>query len=260
MTVQSTELVSETPYIWRARQPGSRHRLICFPHAGAGATTYAEWAPALPAEIELVAVQLPGRQNRITEEPFTEVGPLVSVLTHALRPVLSGSFSFFGHSCGAALAFELAKALRAQRRQGPEQLFLSAQPAPGVTGIRHLHDLPEDEFRAEMVGLGGIDEEIAGDEFVMASLLPVLRADFGLWERHTPAQESPLDCPITVLAGDSDPRAPKETVGEWSRQTNSGCSTHFYPGGHFYFLEKPAEVVSLIAGKMLVPVANGRTV
>lgn len=114
MTVQSTELVSETPYIWRARQPGSRHRLICFPHAGAGATTYAEWAPALPAEIELVAVQLPGRQNRIAEEPFTEVGPLVSVLTHALRPVLSGSFSFFGHSCGAALAFELAKALRAE--------------------------------------------------------------------------------------------------------------------------------------------------
>ncbi|MFE6158652.1 thioesterase II family protein [Streptomyces sp. NPDC056486] len=259
MTVQSTELVSETPYIWRARQPRSRHRLICFPHAGAGATTYTDWAPALPEEIELVAVQLPGRQNRIAEEPFTEVGPLVNVLTHALRPVLSGSFSFFGHSCGAALAFELAKALRAQGRQGPEQLFLSAQPAPGVTGIRQLHDLPEDEFHAEMVGLGGIDEEIVRDEFVMASLLPVLRADFGLWERHTTAPQPPLDCPITVLAGDCDPRAPKETAGEWSRQTNAGCSTHFYPGGHFYFLEKPAEVISLIAGKMLAPAVNGRT-
>ncbi|MFI6084257.1 thioesterase II family protein [Streptomyces sp. NPDC051217] len=251
MSVLSPELVGETPYVWRARQPGSRHQLICFPHAGAGATAYANWAPLLPPEIELVAVQLPGRQDRIAEEPFSEVGPLISVLTHALRPVLGGSFSFFGHSCGAALAFELAKALRAKGRPGPERLFLSAQPAPDATRIRQLHDLPEDEFRAQMIALGGIDEEIAGDEFVMDSLLSVLRADFRLWERHRAAPEAPLDCPITVLAGDSDPRAPKETVGEWRKQTNAEFSTHFHPGGHFHFLDSPGDVVSLIARQTL---------
>jgi len=251
MSVLSTELVAETPYVWRARKPGSRHRLICFPHAGAGATTYADWAPLLPPEIELVAVQLPGRQNRIAEEPFTDVAPLVGVVAQALRPVLGGSFSFFGHSCGAALAFELAKALRTKGLPGPGRLFLSAQPAPGATGVRHLHDLPEDAFRAEMIGLGGIDEEIARDEFVMDSLLPVLRADFRLWERHRTAQDPPLDCPITVLAGDGDPRAPKETVDGWRHQTNAEFGTVFYPGGHFYFLDSPGDVIALIAEQTL---------
>ncbi|CAM5329685.1 thioesterase II family protein [Streptomyces abikoensis] len=258
MTVLSTELVAETPYVWRARRPGSRHRLICFPHAGAGATAYAEWAPLLPPEIELAAVQLPGRQNRIAEEPFTEVAPLVAVLAQALRPVLTGPFSFFGHSCGAALAFELAKELRAQGRPGPARLFLSAQPAPGTTGLRQLHDLPEEEFRAEMVRLGGIDEEIAGDPYVMDSLLPVLRADFGLWERHRTAPGAPLDCPVTVLAGEDDPRAPKETVDGWRERTTADFGTAFYPGGHFYFLDSPGDVIALIARQTL-GTGHGRT-
>src|SRR2546423_498209 len=176
--LENRELVPESPYIWRARNPGHSHRLICFPHAGAGAAAYAEWAYLLPPEIELVAVQLPGRQNRIAEEPFSDAGRLITVLTHALRPVLDRPFAFFGHSGGAALAYELAKALR---RRGavarPERLFLSARPAPDVTGIRQLHDLPEDEFRAEVLALGGVDPEIAADEDVMSALLPLLRAD-----------------------------------------------------------------------------------
>ncbi|GGV05935.1 thioesterase II family protein [Streptomyces spectabilis] len=258
MSIVSPELAGETPYIWRARQPQSRHRLICFPHAGAGATAYAEWAALLPPEIELVAVQLPGRQDRIAEEPFSEVGPLVSVLTHALRPVLGGSYSFFGHSCGAALAFELAKALRAKGQTGPEHLFLSAQAAPGATGIRQLHDLSDDEFRDAMLTLGGIDEEIANDEFVMDSLVPVLRADFSLWERHRTAPEAPLDCPITVLAGEEDPQAPKDSLDGWRDQTNAEFTLRFYSGGHFYFLDSPGIVVSAIAEKVLGAVA-GRT-
>ncbi|MBK3562588.1 thioesterase II family protein [Streptomyces sp. MBT62] len=260
MTVQSRELVAETPYIWRARQPESSHRLICFPHAGAGATAYADWVRLLPPDMELVAVQLPGRQNRIAEEPFTEVGPLVNVLTHALRPVLGGSFSFFGHSAGASLAYEVTKALRAQGRPGPARLFLSAQPAPDATGIRRLHELPEEEFHAEVLGLGGIDPEIAEDEYVMDSLLSVLRADFTLWERHRTTPDSPLDCPITALAGESDPRAPKDAVEAWRRFTNAEFDAHYYPGGHFYFLDASAEMVSLIARQSAAAAANGRIV
>ena len=39
-------------------------RLFCFPYAGAGASVFAQWAKALPAEIEVHAVQLPGRETR----------------------------------------------------------------------------------------------------------------------------------------------------------------------------------------------------
>lgn len=249
--LESRDLVPESPYIWRARKTAATHRLICFPHAGAGAAAYADWAEFLPPEIELVAVQLPGRQNRIAEEPFADTAPLITVLTHALRPVLDGSVAFFGHSGGAALAYEVAKALHKRGRRGPRQLFLSARPAPDVTGIRQLHELSEDEFRAEVVSLGGIDPEIADDEDVMGSLLPLLRADFGLWERHRPTEGPPLDCPITVLCGESDPRAPLDTVDRWRAYTNARFSTRIYPGGHFYFLDSTADVVSFIGEQML---------
>lgn len=252
------ELLPESPYIWRARNPGKSQRLICFPHAGAGAAAYAEWAELLPREIELVAVQLPGRQNRIAEEPFHEAGRLVTVLSHALRPVLGGQFAFFGHSGGASLAFELARTLRAHGRPGPRQLFLSGRTAPGVAGVRHLHDLPDDEFRAEMLALGGIEPEIADDADVMAVLLPLLRADFGLWERHHPTPAPPLDCPITVLCGESDPRAPLALMDGWRTHTTAEFSTRSYPGGHFYFLDWTADVVSSIGRGMLASATNRR--
>jgi surfactin synthase thioesterase subunit len=256
--LEGRELVPESPYIWRARNPGHSHRLICFPHGGAGAGAYADWAGLLPPEIELVAVQLPGRQNRIAEEPFSEVGPLVTVLTHALRPVLDGPCAFFGHSGGASLAYELTKALRSRGRRGPQQLFLSGRAAPDVTGIPQLHDLPDDEFRAEMRALGGIEPEIAEDDDVMADLLPLLRADFGLWERYRPTPSSPLDCPITVLCGESDPRAPLAGVARWRAYTTAEFSTQIYAGGHFYFLESTAEVVSFIGRTMLASATNRR--
>jgi medium-chain acyl-[acyl-carrier-protein] hydrolase len=255
--LQGCELLPESPYVWRAKKPGHKHRLICFPHAGAGASAFADWAGLTPPEIELVAVQLPGRQNRIAEEPFGAAGPLVSVLVHALRPVLDGPFSFFGHSGGAALAYELAWALRTQRWRGPDRLFLSAQPAPCVTGIRQLHDLPDDEFLAEVLALGGIDPELSSDADAIACLLPLLRADFGLWERHRAAPRGPLDCPITALCGESDPRAPLAAVDKWRAFTTAEFDIRVFPGGHFYFLDSIADVVSLIGDSMLAA-ASGR--
>ena len=245
------ELVPESPYIWRARRPDPARRLICFPHAGAGAATYADWVRLVPPDIELVAVQLPGRQNRIAEDPFTEVPPLVSALTQALRLELDRPVAFFGHSCGAQLAHELARALHARGRRLPEHLFLSALPAPGTAGIPLLHDLAEDEFHDEVIRLGGVSAEIAADETVMESLLPLLRADFALWERHPSRPGPPLPCPVTVLCGAADPRVPLDSLPAWAAHTTGGFATHVFPGGHFYFLDDPAGTVGTVVAAML---------
>jgi surfactin synthase thioesterase subunit len=253
MPLDHLELAPETPYIWRARRPGATCRLICFPHAGAGAGAYSEWAALLPPQVELAAVQLPGRQNRIGEDPFTDVGPLLDVLVHALRPVLQGRYAFFGHSAGATLAFELARALQARGSRGPEQLFLSAQPGPGPSRVRRLHELDQEAFRTEILALGGIDPEIAEDEDVMDAMLYTLRADFTLFERHRLQPGAVLDCPITVLCGEQDPRAPLAEVQRWREHTAGAFRAEVYPGGHFYFLDSPAEVVSLIGAALAAP-------
>lgn len=259
MTDLVVDLFAETPYIWRARRTGHRHRLICFPHAGAGAGAYGNWARLLPPGIELAAVQLPGRQNRIAEEPFTEVGPLVRALTQALRPLLNGSFAFFGHCGGAVLAFELAQALQARGTPRPSHLFLSGQPAPEAAArVWQLHELPDEQFRAEVVHLGGIDPEVAQDQDVMDALLPILRDDFRLWERHRMVPGPPLDAPITALAGRSDPRTPVDSVEGWRRHTNAQFNSRLSPGGHFFFLDEGADVPGYIARTLLTPQLAGR--
>jgi len=260
MTAHPLSLAVETPYIWRARRPDRRHRLICFPHAGASAGVHAPWLPLLPPGIELAAVQLPGRMNRIAEPPATEFAPLIRVLAQALRPVLDGPFSFYGHSGGAVMAFELARALRDRGGPQPAHLFLSGQPAPAAQDrVPQLHALPDAELVAEVVALGGIEQDVAEDDYMMGALLPTLRADFTLCERHRVEPAPPLDVPITVLTGDEDPRAPLDTLDGWREQTKAAFRTRTFPGGHFYFLGHAAEVTRFIGDTMLDSTMAGRT-
>ena len=52
-------------------------RLICFPFGGGGAASFWEWQFELAHDIELWAVRLPGRENRITEKFVTDANKVV---------------------------------------------------------------------------------------------------------------------------------------------------------------------------------------
>ena len=81
--------------------PQARLRLFCFPYAGGSASIYRTWDSLLPANIEVVSVQLPGRGARFKESPISRIFPLVQVLAEVLLPYGDKPFAFFGHSMGA---------------------------------------------------------------------------------------------------------------------------------------------------------------
>lgn len=72
------------------QSPEAEAQLFLFPHAGGNALTYRRWGASLPSDLEVRAVQLPGRQERQTEEPFTEVEALVEALLEPLEAELDG--------------------------------------------------------------------------------------------------------------------------------------------------------------------------
>lgn len=243
----SVNLISETPYVWRARRPGAEFRLICFPHGGGGASVFSEWATVLPPQIELAAIQLPGRQNRIAEPPAAGAVPLIKEVANALLPFLDGTVAFFGHSCGALLAFEVARFLQATRGRTPSRLFLSGQPSPKSFHARpKLHQLSHEDFRAEVLRLGGIDPEIAEELSILDALLPAVRSDFEIWEHHQVEPEPVLDVPLSIISGRADTRAPVDTLDGWSVHTKREFDIALYPGGHFYFLDNSTDVLSHI--------------
>ncbi|MEU2915727.1 thioesterase II family protein [Streptomyces massasporeus] len=244
-------LIAETPFVRRARRSNRRVRLFCFPHAGAGASAFAAWPDLFPSDVEIVAVQLPGREDRVGEPHPASVDVAVRMVAVALRPYLQGPYAFFGHSGGALLAFELARALRKRGTQ-PGHLFLSGQSAPGYdVAAPELHRLSDDDFSAALRSLDGTSDGVFTDPELMKLLLPTLRADFTLWENHRHRPDQPLSVPVTALGGDTDPRAPVGGLRAWEEQTTGAFSVEVFPGGHFYLNDSEAELAAVLGRTLL---------
>jgi medium-chain acyl-[acyl-carrier-protein] hydrolase len=221
----------------RKPSPQARLRLFCFPYAGGGVSIFRAWSDGLPADVEVCPVQLPGRGTRLTEPPFTQLSRLVQALAEALFPLLDKPFAFFGHSLGALVSFELARQLRRQHGVGvqPVHLFVSADRAPQIP-YRDLpiHSLPEGQFLVELRRLKGTPREALEDEELMQSMLPVLRADFAVYETYVFSTEPPLNCPISTYGGLQDHKVSRGDLEAWRDQTSVSFSLRMFPGDHFF--------------------------
>jgi medium-chain acyl-[acyl-carrier-protein] hydrolase len=231
--------------------PRARLRLFCIAHAGGGASAFRGWAEALPPEVEVCPVQLPGRENRIAERPFDRVEPLVAALADAVRPWLDLPWALFGHSNGALIGFELARALRARGLSGPRHLFASGRRAPDVpVQGRALSPLPDDEFLSELADLGGISRELLEHHEIMQMLLPVLRADVALYETYEFRDEAPLNCPITAYGGVADARTTHESIEAWGRHTRGPFVVRMFPGGHFFHQSEREDFLRVLSADL----------
>ncbi|RKN12857.1 thioesterase II family protein [Streptomyces radicis] len=222
--------------------------LLCFPHAGAGASVFRAWKGLTPPPLAVCPLQLPGRDGRFREPPGRAVGPLVNAAAEALAPLLDRPFAIFGHSMGAILAFEFTRALRRLGAPPPVHLFVSGRVAPQVrTPGEGLHRLPTPEFLRFIRSLGGIPERVLHGQAFAELMVPLLRADIEVNETYRHAAEPPLDVPLTVLAGRDDHKVPLRWVRPWAEHTTEKFALHVLPGGHFFPYDSPGSVLGLLA-------------
>jgi medium-chain acyl-[acyl-carrier-protein] hydrolase len=226
----------QDPWIVRPRPNANmRLRLFCFPYAGGGASLFRKWPDSLPPTVEVCAVQLPGRENRLVEPLFDDVERAVGALVGALRPYLDRPFAFFGHSMGALLAFALARELREQRLIEPAHLFVSGRRAPQTPArFEPIHHLPEADFVAELRRYNGTPELILRDAELRRLFLPILRMDFALAETYTYIAEAPLACPISAFGGLQDEIVNHAELEAWAEQTRAAFSLRMLEGDHFF--------------------------
>jgi surfactin synthase thioesterase subunit len=223
---------------WIARQPTrfpARLRLFCLPYAGGGARIFRTWADALPGDVQVCALQLPGRDQRLADPPIKWVAEAVDVLSAALRRYLDMPFAFFGHSMGAVLAYEVSRRLFAAFGQAPTRLFVSGHSAPHLPRRRpSLHHLPDTDFVAGVRALNGTPVEVFDHPELVDLLLPMLRADFELVETYAELAGPRLSCPVTAMGGDSDAYVPPEDLDAWRSVTCGPFESILFEGGHFY--------------------------
>ena len=227
----------------------SRVRLFCFPYAGGGAAIYRPWSQALAAHVDVCALLLPGRETRIRERPVSSMEAIVDAAVLHMRGQLDLPFALFGHSMGSVIALEVARRLDAQGLPSPQHVWLSARRAPGIVDpdppLSHLDD---DRFvEALDRRYGGIPAEVRADRDLMALLLPGLRGDIAALESHELQAEPRLDCPLTVLGGSTDPRAPIDQLDAWRTATTGTFRVRVFDGGHFYIGPRRAEVLAEVS-------------
>ncbi|GAA0468276.1 thioesterase [Actinoplanes capillaceus] len=237
-----------------APRPAARLTLFCFPHAGGAASSFHRLATLLPTDIELVAVQYPGRQDRYGEPMPRTLAELVDEITGAMLERLDRPAAFFGHSMGATVAFETARRLRSRRPNALRRLFASARRAPHHDNSRAL-TFPDDASVLRYVdSLGGAGARLLADAELRELAMPILRGDFRLIADYRYAPGAPLTCPITAIAGDIDASFTVDHATEWARHTVAGCEVRAVQGGHFYTETAPGALARLITEKLAAEV------
>ncbi|HLO89367.1 MAG TPA: SDR family NAD(P)-dependent oxidoreductase [Nostocaceae cyanobacterium] len=228
-------------------------RLFCFHYLGGGASAFRQWPDSFPPEIQVCPIQLPGRESRISEQPFYRIESLVETLAQVLHPYLDRPFAFYGHSMGALISFELARQLRRQHGLIPVHLFAAAYYAPhSISPFQKISDMKESELISSLPRLLDAPESLLKNTEFIEALLPTVKADLQIVGKHVYSEEQPLDCPISAFGGLQDKEVSYDDLSVWDKHTQRKFNLQMFLGKHLFLLSD-REMVSQSIIQELMP-------
>ncbi|MFC7844304.1 thioesterase II family protein [Streptomyces sp. NPDC057382] len=235
---------SPTPGPWLRTfrpAPGAPVRLVCLPHAGGSAGFFYPVARELAPRVEVLAVQYPGRQDRLREPAVPDIATLADRIADELGPWTDRPYALFGHSMGAIVAFETARRLQ-EAGLAPAVLFVSGRRAPALDHTHDRQPVTDAEVLKEVRELNGTGNVLLDDEATRQLILPALRSDYQAVRDYRYRTGPALACPITAFTGDRDPKAELGQVRAWRQHTRSAFEVRVLPGGHFFLVDRAGEV------------------
>ena len=242
-----TNVSTPSPWIVRFNtSPSPRLRLVCFPYSGGSPSAFGTWSEALPNDVELCAVSLPGRQSRFREPAISRMEELIAGCLPSIKTLLDRPCVFFGHSLGSLVAFETVRCLLRESLPLPRRLIVSARRAPplplGRPPIAHLDD--EKFVQAVDTLFQGIPREALASPELLELVVPALRADVTLGEAYVYAPGPSLICPIEAWYATGDQNCSEAQARAWSEQTNAAFELRAFDGGHMFIASARAHILA----------------
>ncbi len=223
-------------------------KMICFPHAGGSAQDYKKWLDYLPADVDLIVAQMPGRAERIQEKLCCNFDELISHFLEEVEPFLDRHYFLLGHSLGASLAFEIAKGIRRLGYRMPNRLIVISRSGPSIPEANIKYNLPDEKLIDYLKSQSGTDEKILDDREILNFFLPIIRNDIKLADTYNEyyKKEAPLSCPINVLWGNKESNLDRRMIEEWKNETSSQFTEEQFEGNHFFLHEQTEKVINRI--------------
>jgi acyl transferase domain-containing protein/surfactin synthase thioesterase subunit/acyl carrier protein len=248
--------------------PDAKARLFCFPYAGGGLVSFRAWAQLFDDNVEVVAVEAPGRGTRINEAAVDNLDTFVERLLPEMAGWLDRPSAFFGHCLGGLTMFATLCALPEASSRFIKHAF--------ACGVRPPHLLKrrgefEDNLVYDMMLHGDFDtgaplyaqtDEIFVDiirQFDTPAanrmleipklrnlLLPTIRAEFGMAYNYEYQPVEPFSFPISSFVGDADPWVSEKDSADWGRFTRGRFTNHVRKGSHFLMAEDGGYILETI--------------
>lgn len=222
-------------------------QLFCFPFAGAGPSFFRTWKSYKNDSINIKAIDLPGRERLIAEEPFTDLSDAVE---YALRQILDQDltkpFALFGHCfLGSIMAWETARRL-VNAKKPPSHLFISASRAPSVRKYYGAKELTNKDFVHFVKNITGYTHPAYDIPEMLDLILPALRADFEMDESYSPEANSSVNLPVTIFHASNDKSVSLRDIEKWQESCVGDFKIITLAGGHMYLADDPGPLLNNI--------------
>jgi amino acid adenylation domain-containing protein len=235
--------------------------LVCVPYGGGNAIVYRPLAEALPDNIALYAIQLPGHDFSRQDDVLQSTHEVARRCVEEIKRDLNGPIALYGHCVGAALAIEITRLLEDEGIEVTGVYIAGAFPTSRIPGrlFEWLHRVfPTERWTSRRTiyeglrALGGFPDDMGKEERAFA--LESLRHDaIEAEEYYTHAYSADpetLRAPILCIVGEGD-RATElhqERFREWGFFSHDVDLAVIPQAGH-YFLKYQAQELADIVGE-----------
>jgi acyl transferase domain-containing protein/NADPH:quinone reductase-like Zn-dependent oxidoreductase/surfactin synthase thioesterase subunit/NADP-dependent 3-hydroxy acid dehydrogenase YdfG/acyl carrier protein len=233
------------PWLIRGAGPAeSPTRLVCFHSMGVGASLFTKFLLDPPEGYDILAVQTPGRENRIAEPVAESVDQLADQIAQQIAPYFDRPVVMWGHSFGGIVAWEVVRRLRERPGCEPVHFVVTGTTAPHLIYKWQnrevlLKAMVEDNSPEYLISLS----RYVDDQEFIKSILPLMRRDRPLLTSFRFQSESPLNLPITAFSARQDDFVYTDEIREWSRHTLGGFELVEVDGDH-WFLNRNRERIT----------------
>jgi surfactin synthase thioesterase subunit len=226
--------------------------LFCFPYAGGGASLFRSWPKILDQSIQLFGVQAPGKESRFSEAPLLTVADYADQAAKVILQTTGATpLALFGHSLGAAVAYETACRL-SQAGKDVSCLLVSGRQAPNLKSkMKPISHQSDSQFISELALLEGTPTDVLANTELLELLLPMVKSEFAMSEAYRGSSTQMLACPVLAMGSTEDIWLDDNSLNLWSYVTSGQFQTKWFGGDHFFLRSHQADLVSFISDQLL---------